>query len=764
MKVKLLTFWGLMVVPFLSYGQTVVPALYNKGKMSVIAADTTKTTLFIGGNFVAGGDATTKSDIFVNGSKTVLTGDFVQNAELVPGANNTVFSTTKGATPSKIVFRGTTAQEIKTDLTAYNSLRKGANYISFPDIEVVNSNGVTIVPELGASVQNLILTKGKLVLDSRRMAAGDITTNSAGATNAPDVDNSSLMAHLRVDGNVTYNRNAATLNDKGVVEVRVALDPLKGTGYDEHAGRSIVGMGSPYKKVFADYFMWNTLMLPYGNNIIGKANATERDPQVGISAGQGFVLGVDLKGTNAANYEPDDTYEETSFADRNVEMLKFNRFSFNNNNNLYPNSLSTNVSNGFANVDVNTNDHYTGEELNTTNVVLPLLDGYNYLANPFTSPLDLKELVNPSGGTNPWDVTPSANSPRDILNKVWVLNPSSKASSVYNLSNGAQLYDERVYVSYTYLLMQSAGSTYTDGANNGYVVAPLQMFVIWKPTGSGKNTITIPTSQRKIDAGSHFLRAATIDSDDYLFQVSDLSMNVFDRAAVVLRTPQEILSNAEYTNVAKMVTSVSSVDNSAKSALQYRTTQGDVNGNLGSVLYTKDTEGKALESMFLPTPEGATEVTTGLYLKPSIKSQDIAINAMRLNTKDRVNAIFLKDKLTGKEFLLSSGQDYKTTIKPNDDPDRFTLRFVLSSSGVGEEIQSGSKSINSYYANGTLTVSGFEDADMGSTLSVYDIQGRLLHQLKVNELTMNVQDAFTPGAYIVKVIGNKSYVSKFLAK
>lgn len=794
MKVKLLVLLGMATVPLLSIGQT-KPVFYNKGKMSIVSADTTKTALYVNGDFIVSGDATNQSDIHVKDSKTVVTGDFIHKVPVISGIEVNIF-TTYESNPAKFVFRpadnaNPVAQNIKLDNTmAYRPVLKGSNYIKFPDIEVVNKAHVTVAPEIAMSTPKLLLTKGKLILDSRRF--GTRTGDIVEGTSVHNSTNSTLIAHLEVEAgdNIVYGRQPTgitDINDFGVVQVRVALDPkLEGTTtVDQEISRGLVGMGSPFEEIRADYFMWNFLMFPYDSNIIGSLNYAESNPQVPIKAGKGFVVGIDLRGNDINNYNGTNNgsissqYASTSFDDRNTDMITFDRLAFANDNNIFPLSGFSGHGNSSFTAKSITDAEYANEKLVHKDTEVSLERGFNYLANPFTTPLSLKNLIDEdlSATANPWKVK-AASTPgsRDIMSRAWVLNPSSRASGLYNVDTQAQLGKNRIHATYSYLLMKDEGGTFTDqyddASNDGYTIAPLQMFLVYSPNGTGNtvaNKITIPASERSITAGSQFLRSSNATktvSDDYLFEVEDLTSNAFDRVAVVLRTPDEIMTNPTYSNVKKLVSSVLS-DSNTKSALEVLTEEGVVRQAATSLIYTKDTDGSDLESLFLSAPEGASEVSTTLYLAAGVKSEKVAISAKRLSTMDRATEIWLDDKIKNTSFLLSEGKAYETGVTSTDNADRFTLRFKFASSNIGNEIDdndNANKSISSYYVNGTLTVTGFDDADLGSMISVYDIQGRLITQRKVDQLRVDIQEAFAPGAYIVKVLGNKSYVSKFLVR
>lgn len=808
MKIKLLLLVGIGFAPFALVAQTAF--LYNKGVMSVKSTDVNNTTLYINGDFIAGHDATAACNITLDNSRTVLTGDFIHDLNGGTPANTTVFNYTTGDN-SRFVFRGTTAQTIKlaSGLTygVYGQYLKGQNNIKFPTLVIQNRNHVTLIPELAAQAAGLSLDTGRLILESRRAVQDDFTGVTLGST-MHSVANSTMLAHFMVvsnsptaiatPNNPTYASSTAVdanyHNNFGAVQVNLQLDnPLDynvgGTGgkIDERYGRSLIGMGIPYKEMKSDYFFWNFLMIPKNESIIGGTPGnTMTDPQRTLKAGEGFVIGIDLRGTNPANYEYDlhPLYQinpnRPQFDQRVTEKYQFSRFGpfFNNSNNVrqangwgghatVPNASVMAAPNGINDVS------YANEVLNYGNITgLTISQGYNYYANPYTVPLDLSPLVNGTG-TADWNNVIFAGpgvTPRDFTNKVWILDPSSVGSGSYDILNpgGIGPGNKWVMVNAKYRVMKAIASTVNPydtgtGSSNPNILAPLQMFVLYSPSGSAK-TLTIPASARAITENALFLRSTSTSNrliDDFLFEIRDEKIKTSDRTAIAIRTPQDIMTNPDYEGTKKLVTLIASDQTTTRST----TEEGAVTQTNMSTLYTKSDAGVALESNILGVPQSATSETVTLYVTPSLTAQNISITAGRLETANRVKGIMLKDKLTNKEFDLFGGKTYTTTSKATDAVDRFSLRFIFDTSGIEDgDNGSESKSITSYYLNGTLTVTGFDDVDFGSVISVYDIQGRMAAQAKVNDTTVEITQPFSPGAYIVKVVGNKSYAAKFLVK
>lgn len=828
MKGKLLLLLGIGFVPLALTGQT-TPYLYNKGTMSVVTGNNANTALYIGGDFISEAGTTANPVVMhLTKAKVVLTGDLYRYGSATSTSHvfnvNDYTGYNTAANQSSLVFRNSTkAQRVwKADsgLNPYNAMdftEKANNAIYFPNIVIENKNHVTIHPEIGASAYNVKPVTGRLILDSRKF--GEVSTDALpSGTSIHNSTTSSILAHLLVKGKQdmddAFDKETdpikPALDEYGGVQVNLALDTPPGEPA-RRWGSPIFGMGVPFKTMRADYFMFNFLFMPSGNSIFNADGNTSVDPLLELKAGQGFVIGVDLRGSDASAYTDIHPFYKNNqygyqidFSKRVTEKYRFNRFAYGmHSNNLF--QVATAYTSTTAPVGVHRNDAsknvkpsgsaaYTAETLYGGGatpddvVTRTLVKGYNYLSNPFTCPLDIRDLVfnsNDNGTVTAigWGVKPgftgagSSAAVGDIANRVWVMDPASVASGTYDLWSGGTVNNpgnKWVVAHYKYRLISKVGSTnpttYDNGSGvlaNGQLdnstIAPLQMFLVYANKNIG---ITIPASARTVESNALFLRSSgdnKYEPDDFLFEVEDLDKGTKDRAAIVLRTFSEI-NKVGYSDIPKLTTDVSSNEDGKTKA---STSEGTVKTSGMSALYTKNSDGTAIESKFLAMDLGAANTSTILYLQPSLTKHDITIRSFRNYTKDRITEIVLEDLLTKKTIKLSDGAVYKTSSSPKDDPARFRLTFKYSPvGGIGDDddFNSDQTSITAYYANNTLTVSGFNDSDYGSQVSVYDIQGRLIKQRKVEATSVEFNDGFTVGAYIVKVTGSRSYATKFLAR
>lgn len=772
MKIKLLVLAAAISPAMALIGQNTA-TFYNQGKMVVKGTSPTNTVLYIKGDFVSGSstDKTTTSQIALQNSRTVLTGNFRHNASASASTVFTPVGTATGESTADAVFefRGIATQKITTDSTTYATIpNKGTSYINFPTLEINNKDSVTLDPALAVQAANLNLPKGTFSLNAVRVDdtnKGRYFAENLNNTTTNNPDERSVLAHLKVTGTANYtNISAAAASERGFVRIKIPFDASGSYTKDNGRYGSIVGIGIPFQALKADYFYWNYLLTPVGNapglgnNYLGPMNLPNTNPYFELQPGVGYIIGNELRGTDYADYASDNGIlgserNEANFKARFKDGYVFDRAYFasiTNSNNIYGTYAAS-----------STTAPYTGEVLNTKDVQVKIYPGFNYLANPYTSPLDISALLEDNAAVLPaWGVKPGATSGnRDILNRVWVMTGASKGSAKYNMFNpaGYDLTGKRMQVTVNTYLAKKTGSTYINSDNTTRTLIPaLQMFIIYSEK---ETTITIPRSAQTMGEVS-FIRSTETNYDDFMFEVVDNQTQTSDRASIVLRPKADIISNTEFTNVVKLNPN-SNTENDTKS------TETNLTQSVGSQLYTQSDAGNPLIVKYIGyTPNVDSKVSTPLYLKPSNIDQGITIKGFRLASLTNFESVILVDKLLGKEVFMTPETEYTTTIKSTDADDRFVLIFSRGTDGIEDEIiNPSSKAINSYYANGVLTVNGFDESDYDSKLTVYDIQGRQVAHTTVNDFEVKVIADFAPGAFIVKVTGNNnSYVAKFLVR
>jgi hypothetical protein len=643
-------------------------ALYNEGKLHVGGASST-TSLYLKGNL-----RMTKDGYIAHEGKTVLTGDFINDVTA-----NTVFSTRNGT----FEFRGENAQQIR------GTANKAANYITFPNTVIINnksanyqSTTVTIDPSMGITVNNLTFQRGRLVVDSR-----SYEQNNQRLTD---------IAHLYAEGNITYKHGQGTLEEEGIVQVNLSL------GDNWENGR-MVGFSSPFKKIYADYFFFNFLAQPDTTGLYARTNDFWiKDPKTSLPAGRGYFLGQGLVPWD------DNYYLETlnpSYASANRSDAVKDSFVFARR--FAPASLTSFVTNAYG------NEPLSGEELNTGNVTVELKPGFNFLGNPFLTPLDLKELFG----------TPQTN--------VWGDAVTGIAKTVYKLESGHATYlpNREFEFGTTYLNAQAVGATTSD------TIAPMQMFVVNKTTTGSANFI-IPASKR-VQASFPFLRSESNPIvDELLIETQDEQTGDFDRLCIVFREGASLIANDQY------------------DAVKLFNRTGGVNQ-----IYTRSSDNKNLITNVIPS----NTQNIVMYFEPSRQLQGVTLRADRLQSIAAVPHVVLEDRQTGKITNLKQTPTYYFQSSSSDRTDRFVLHFKDGPTTAADQIYLGVFRAN--YESGGIGVYGLKDSWIGHDALVYDMLGQLLYRSVVTQTPfMRIERSLPKGIYIIRIAGENTVAAKFLVK
>ncbi len=706
----------------------------HQGTVSVHGEANSRTWLYINGDmqFINGQTPSAAPAMMIEKSRVQLTGDFINDVTRGTDGGNLFFAPS-GNDYGVLEFCGTSAQAITTSGTTNTDIpSKLDNYINFPDIEVNNSKHLTLDSRLAAKTQDISLNKGWLILDSKLAE-----TNVDGAAEVLPTQES-VLAHLLVAGEIDYKESTwagkSDANERGFIQVNLKI-PSEASQYS----KSIVGMGIPFNEMRNDYFMFNTLLEPQAGYTNGNgflAVPPLIDPETVLTAGKGYVVGIDLRGTDPEEYGALEEYEGIiKFDQRATDGYRFNRHAFGQyapDNQLFGTTP--------------TGDAYVKEKLNTEDITVSLAGkaGYTYLANPYTCPLNIDKLLDNDNARTTWGIQSDALSAKpQMRNQVWVLAPNSVAEPTEE--------SRKSRYTYNYQVAMKSGGTYIDNDNQTGVtaIAPLQMFLI--RNYSTATSITIPKSERVMGT-TRFLRSAPQDDkrrDDFIIEFRDMATNTTDRASIVLRTEEELNGNKNYANVERLESTSSESSNGLRSATAI---QGDFAQSLASQIYTKDSADKPLTVQFMPIE---TTLRVPLYHIPSSEAQALNILGLRLNTKDRITRIWLEDSKYNTEVEITPETVYETYSEPTDLHDRFTLRFSTETTGIDDNLQE-QNTIYAYSANRNIYVQGFSNAEFGSNVELYDINGRIIARKTVEEEKLLLLENCLAGVYIVKS-GNKTF-------
>jgi hypothetical protein len=657
---------------FVCSGMTLnAQVLYNKGKLYVGVSSTAAL-------YVKGSMRMTESGYIAHEGKTVLTGDFINDVT----ANN-VFSTRNGT----FEFKGDGPQLIA------GAADKTTHYITFPNTVIVNNQDgdyqhttVTIDPDMGVTLKNLTFTRGRLVVDSRSSLQG-----TRRITN---------IAHLHAEagGVIIYKHGQNDRVNEGIVQVNLSL------GNNWESGR-MVGFSSPFENIYADYFFFNFLARPDTTGLYARSNDFWiKDPTRAVPAGLGYFLGQGLVDWN------DNYYLETlnpSYASANRNDAVKDVFVFARR--FAPTSFTTFVAGKYGNT-----APFQGEKLNTSNVSVTLNPGYNFLGNPFLTPLSLKELFgSPSAAV--WGNAVTAG----IENKV------------YQLVSGTAAYlpNREFTFGITYQIAQEVGSTVSD------TIAPMQMFVVNK-TSSGSHNFIIPES-RRVHGAIPFLRSeANPVTDELLIETEDVQTGNFDRLCIVFRKDASLAANDKY------------------DALKLFNRTGGVNQ-----IYTRSSDNKSLITNTIPSN---TEQIV-MYFEPSIQPQEVTLRADRLQSISSVPYVVLEDRQTGAATDLRQSPTYRFQSSPYDRADRFVLHFATKG-----PVATGNIYAPIFYATyeaGGIGVYGLKDRWIGREALAYDMLGQLIGRSIITQAPfMRIEKSLSKGIYMLKITGENTVTTKFLVK
>jgi len=701
--------------------------LHNLGKIIAKGEGLNETSLYIDGGMQVSDNKAESSQIELENTRMKLLGDFIHDVH-----SGNVFVSPISGQAGVVEFCANALQQITTSGTNISNMpSKQHNYINFPHLDINNNKHIVINPRLAVKTQHIVLTKGWLIVDSdiaQVQIDGDANVNT---------DQETVLAHLFVQGNVFYNKEQwadKDRNDRGFIQVNLKL-PNEG----ERAEKSIIGFGSPFKELRSDYFMFNTLLRPVPAGFL--ANSPVTDPRSVMKAGKGYVLGIDLRGSEEKYYPLSEELSNASFSQRSTGFYQFNRNAFSE---YAP-------SNQFFGEDPMV-AAYRNEVLNTTDVVVPLSEGFNYLSNPFTTPLNIDKLLGNDEAQDSWNIEADDLSQKPQLrNRVWILAPNSVAKQT-----GNPFYSQYTY---NYQVAMRTGGTYIDNDNVSGVtsIAPLQMFVVRAyPTAEGVS-ITIPASERVMGT-TRFLRNSESDNhrrDDFILEFRDLLTKTTDRISFVLRTEQEIKYNKNYSDVERLVSVSGNSSNGFRSA---GSPVADFEQSQASQIYTKDASGKPLSVQFLSLE---STNTLPLYHIPSSISQPIQIVGLRLNTKDRVDEMWLEDRLLNVWQEITPEMLYQTFSNPTDRIDRFVIHFwrPTNINSIDRETK-----IYAYYSDNAVIVEGFVGTDRGNTIELFDISGRKLDMQTVEKEQVEIRKKYTSGVYIVQMRGSRNQSVKVLIK
>lgn len=447
------------------------------------------------------------------------------------------------------------------------------------------------------------------------------------------------------------------------------------------------------------------------------------------------------------------------------------------------------------------------EKFNTNDVEIDLVAGLNFLGNPFMFPISLNPLlgftVNPIATADPLNPSPNdyASVPTTVTEAedgfaVPELTPASastpiKASSLYMdadsdvvlrakywLINQALVkYDvaQNIFqyrTSYDYVSRDGAtvvSKTTQDAAVTGagvpdplgYLVSPMQMFCV---QASRPVKISLKPDKLRRFGLTRFPKSASARTasdtdvlrDWFIVEAKGVNNESSDRTTIIFRDRAE--SKYSGYDTRKGISESFERYNDVYTGKETKNMQEESK----AIVYTKSKDGVSLLGNGIP--KGTKEVAL-FYAAPATTSE-ITLRFYGLENLESVPGVWLVDRyLDNKTIELTSDTEYTFTSEASSEKNdeienRFILRFF---DATGGSIEKEEIAISCYYQNSVLYISGLNQDDMNSDLTIYDLQGRLMAKTKVTDYpTMSYPKPLALGTYIVKITGKRNHTTKFV--
>lgn len=830
----------LFFLPLLVKGQTPTPAtpvgvkFYSKGSMYVgygtagNNGELSTTTLYIQGSAEFSDNAA-----IVQKGRTALTEDFI-NSKSPSVPSNLFVSNPANKNDGVVAFIGSNnKQSIKGSGV---SGQKANNWIAFPTIRVEK---VTADPYTATSLDPrkynyLAVDSSAAIMVDYLVVPGfnRFAVEGGYAVGEPSKLNIG-QALLKTEPEVTYSGAYSQVNLQMYNYQQGVTDDGAFNGSHEAANTNntlrnalgenyMTGFTPPFTEMGADYFFYHTLTKPSSSSFNSWAGNIV-DPYTKLKAGVGYFMSMEVTDfDHVNNISP--RWEATMGTNSNVNRVR-GGFTFNRavmEDYLRPGNASDGNQKGFSRfaylsgggskpVDETGSipdpdpNHPIGnldrhllmekEKFVITPVTVQLQAGFNFLGNPFMSPISLNYLLgfnytDPVTGTNyptvsdtNMDATNGTTLTGDLFGagirvstvyndtnynmlraKYWLIN---NASVQYQASDGLMHFK----ATYDYI-SRTAGSTgaifktqvnpndnnnpnvTTNIAPEEYLIAPMQMFGL---QANNDFSITLNPALRTFGA-TRFQKSASAEVDllkDYLVvEVVSPVEKTSDRTAVVMKEGASLDYNGDPYDTRKgiskaMETYVDKDQEGMKRAYPEPST---------SIIYTKSKDGEGLLGNGVPLR--TKEVP--LYVTPPASQQTMTLNFYNLENMVSVPNVWLIDRYENKTVKLTEGYSYNFTSGPSDLDDKEN-RFILRFWGEDDEIIKGDSEISVYYNTSILHISELNQDDINSDIHIYDLQGRLIAKTKVNNApSMEYLKPLSLGTYIVKITGKRNFTAKFV--
>jgi hypothetical protein len=155
-------------------------------------------------------------------------------------------------------------------------------------------------------------------------------------------------------------------------------------------------------------------------------------------------------------------------------------------------------------------------------------------------------------------------------------------------------------------------------------------------------------------------------------------------------------------------------------------------------------------------PEATESVVLGV--RPFLHNERYTLTASRVESLQTAG-VWLEDLLTRQTIDLTTTSSYTFDMDAEDFNERFVVHFTAyAPTGINET----DNFFTGYYSNGEIVIKGLNSNDLGSHLTVTDMQGRTLLVTEVNNAPeLRVPFTASEGVYIVQLKGARNLTLKF---
>jgi hypothetical protein len=303
------------------------------------------------------------------------------------------------------------------------------------------------------------------------------------------------------------------------------------------------------------------------------------------------------------------------------------------------------------------------------------------------------------------------------------------------IESSALAFDPHIYV------FPAGSTTYQviriTGPDNGFniidvdQIPAMSYFMIRLDRNSTQNGRFVLNKNEILTHGdiSHAMRSSKQYDNEMVFRISPVSNpNIYDLAGIALR------ENGMLRFTANDLQKVSSPE--------------------VFTIYTKSIDNVKLSANVIPS----STMQMPLYLSPGQSEGRFRMDVSRIESL-QTEGLWLEDLIESTiTNLIETDGFYEFNITPKDSEQRFIVHFQRPTG-----IESITSDLQMYFSKNRLIINGLDYADIGSTLRIVDMQGRIIISKAIEQQPEEIIEFSLPqGAYIARIEGKRNLTIKFI--